>query len=150
MARSGPSTVPRAFGLHVTRDETPARLEARRAASHARALAEAEHRAVALAEKQAPDRRDARVMAWVEHARAHVGERIGETAARLEQLKQEVRQAPGRDMLQQSIGRVVARLEPREIAQLRALVTTPQAAMAFQARAVLKDLLLGREEEPEA
>ncbi len=77
-------------------------------------------------------------------------EQIGQTEARLDQLKQEIRQVPGRDVLQRSIGRVVALLEPREIPQLRALVTAPQAAIAFQGRRVFKDLLLGREEEREA
>jgi hypothetical protein len=60
------------------------------------------------------------------------------------------RRGSRRALLERSIARVVTRLEPREIAQLRALVTTPQAAIAFQGRRMLKDLLLGREEEREA
>jgi len=141
---------PRAFGLGVARDETPARRAAPRAAAHRRALAAAERRAAALAGKEAPDRHKSSVGPWVERALAHLKERIGETEALLAQLKQKVGQAPGRDVLQRSIARVVARLEPREIAQLRALITAPQAAIAFQGRRVLKDLLLGREEEREA
>jgi hypothetical protein len=141
---------PRAFGLAVTRDDTPARLEARRAASHARALADAERRAAALAEREAPDQRESSLVSWVERALARVQERMGTTERLLDQLKEEVRRAPGRALLERSIARVVARLEPREIAQLRALVTTPQAAIAFQGRRMLKDLLLGREEEREA
>ena len=86
---------------------------------------------------------------WVERAVAHVKERIGEMERLLDQIKQELRRAPHLELLQRSIARVVARLEPREIAQLRLLVTAPQVAIAFQARRVLKDLLLGREEERE-
>jgi hypothetical protein len=141
---------PRAFGLGVTRDDTPARLEARRAASHARALADAEHRAAALAEREAPDQRESSPVPWVERALARVQERIGATERLLDQLKEEARRAPGRALLERSIARVVARLEPREIAQLRALLTAPQATIAFQGRRMLKDLLLGREAEREA
>jgi predicted nucleic acid-binding Zn-ribbon protein len=137
----------RAFGLGVTRDETPARREAQMAAYHARALTEAVRRAAALAGKEAPDRHETGMVPWVERALAHAKERIAATERRLDELKQELRRAPNLDLLQRSIARVVARLEPREIAHLRALITTPQATIAFQARAVLKDLLLGREEE---
>src|SRR5207253_6669029 len=52
---------PRALGLGVRRDEAPARLEARRAAASGRALAEAERRAAALAERDAPDRQESSV-----------------------------------------------------------------------------------------
>ncbi len=140
---------PRALGLGVRRDEAPARLEARRAASSGRALAETERRAAALAGRDAPDRQESGVGPWVERALAHVKERIGETERLLDQLKQDLRRAPHLELLQRSIARVVARLEPREIAQLRLLGTAPQVAIAFQARRVFKDLLLGREEERE-
>ncbi len=89
-------------------------------------------------------------MSWVERALARVQERMGTTERLLDQLKEEARRAPGRALLERSIARVVARLEPREIAQLRALLTAPQAAIAFQGRRMLKDLLLGREAEREA
>ncbi len=140
---------PRALGLGVRRDEAPARLEARRAAASGRALAETERRAAVLAGRDAPDRQGSSVGPWVERAVAQVNERIGETERLLDQLKQELRRAPHLELLQRSIARVVARLEPREIAQLRLLVTAPQVAIAFQARRVLKDLLLGRDEERE-
>jgi len=140
---------PRALGLGVRHDEAPARFEARRATSSGRALAEAERRAAALAARDAPDRLESSVAPWVERALAHVKERIGETERLLDQLKQDLRRAPNLELLQRSIARVVARLEPREIAQLRLLVTAPQVAIAFHARRVFKDLLLGREEERE-
>jgi hypothetical protein len=140
---------PRAFGLGVARDETPARQEAHRASSYAQALAEAERRAAALTGQEAPDRHEATLGAWAGRALAHIKERIGATERRLDQLKQDLQRAPSLALLERSIARVVARLEPREIAQLRVLLTAPQAAIAFQGRRMLKDLLLGREEERE-
>ncbi|HVH67001.1 MAG TPA: relaxase/mobilization nuclease domain-containing protein [Gemmatimonadales bacterium] len=139
----------RALGLGVTHDETAARQEAQRAASHGRALLEAERRAAALAEKEAPAEREAGLLPSVERALARVKERVGEIHARLRQLDAELREAPGRAMLQRSLARVIARLEPREITQLRLILTAPQRAIAFQGRRMLKDLLLGREEERE-
>jgi hypothetical protein len=62
---------PRALGLGVRRDEAPARLEAQRAASYGRALAEAERRAAALAGREAPDRHESSGVPWVERALAH-------------------------------------------------------------------------------
>jgi len=138
---------PRAFGLGVARDETPARLEAQRAAYHGRALVEAEGRVTSRAEKEAPTEREAGLLPWVERALAQVKERIGETEARLNQLNQDLRQAPGRAMLQRSIARVIARLEPREITQLRLILTAPQRAIAFRVRTALKDIALGRGED---
>ncbi len=134
----------RALGLGVVRDETPARVEAQGAAHHGRALVEAERRAAALAEKEAPADREAGLLPWVERALAHVKERINETEARLRQLDQDLRQAPGRAVLQHSIARVIARLEPREITQLRLILTAPQRAIAFEVRRALKDIALGR------
>jgi len=40
----------------------------------------------------------------------------------------------------------VDHLLPREIAQLRRVLTAPQAAIAFKAREVVKDMVLGRAE----
>lgn len=138
---------PRAFGLGVTRDEAPARLEAQRAGYRGRALAEAERRAAALAGNAATDGRESSVVPWVERALAHLKERIGEAEAHLHQLTQDIQRAPSRHLLQRSIGRVIARLEPREITQLRLILTSPQRAIAFRARAALKDITLGRGED---
>jgi len=85
----------------------------------------------------------------VERARAYIDQRIGERTAHVDQLKQAIAKAPSRDLLARSIDRVVARLEPREIAQLRALITGPRAAIAFHARKTLKAIALGRDEERE-
>jgi hypothetical protein len=47
--------------------------------------------------------------------------------------------------LARSIGGVVARLEPRELTQLRVYLTAPHRAIAFQAREAIKDALLSRD-----
>jgi hypothetical protein len=140
---------PRALRLGVTHDDTPARAEAQRAVYHARTLLEAVRRAVALAEKEAPAERQAGLLPWLARAVARVRERVDEIQTRLRQLDADLREAPGRAMLQRSMARVIGRLEPREIHQLRLILTAPQRAIAFQARRAVKDLLLGREEERE-
>ena len=65
---------------------------------------------------------------------------------RMRRLQQEVKHAPSLGLLERSIGRVVDRLLPREIAQLRRVLTAPRAAIAFRARETVKDLVLGRAE----
>ena len=64
----------------------------------------------------------------------------------MRRLNQEISQAPSLELLERSIGRAVGRLEPRELAQLRAALTAPQTTIAFKAREAVKDILLGREE----
>jgi hypothetical protein len=58
-----------------------------------------------------------------------------------------MKRAPSLGLLERSIGRVVDRLMPREIAQLRRVLTAPQAAIAFKAREVVKDIVFGRGED---
>jgi hypothetical protein len=86
----------------------------------------------------------------LERALAQTKEQLADAKARLGPLRQAVRDAPSRALLEHSIARVMARLEPREIKLLRLLVTAPQATLALQARGVLIDLALGRYEEREA
>ena len=62
-------------------------------------------------------------------------------------MQHELKHAPSLGLLERSIGRVVDRLMPREIAQLRRLLSAPRAAIAFKAREVVKDIVLGREED---
>jgi hypothetical protein len=81
----------------------------------------------------------------LERARGRLQEQISKATARLEQLKEEIAGAPSRDLLAQSIGAVVARLEPRELTQLRVYLTAPHRAIAFQAREAIKDALLNRD-----
>jgi len=140
---------PRALGLLVRRDPTRAREAAHGAALHLGRLLECERRAAALASEHGQARPHATPLPSVERARAYIDQRIGERTALVDQLKQAIAKAPSRDLLARSIGQVVARLEPREIAQLRALITGPQAAIAFHARKTLKAIALGRDEERE-
>ncbi len=65
---------------------------------------------------------------------------------RVRRLQHEIKRSPSLGLLERSIGRVVDRLLPREIAQLRRVLTAPQAAIAFKAREVVKDMVLGRAE----
>jgi hypothetical protein len=74
---------------------------------------------------------------------------VSRAAERLRQLKHELKHAPSLGLLERSIGRAVDRLMPREIAQLRRVLTAPRAAIAFKAREVVKDIVLGREEDRE-
>ncbi len=138
---------PRALRLGVRHDDTPAREEAQRAAYNARTLLEAERRAVALAEREVPAERETGLLSWLERALAHVRERVDEIQTRVRQLDADLREAPGHAVLQRNIARVIARLEPREIHQLRLILTAPQRAIAFQVRRALKDIALGRGED---
>lgn len=72
---------------------------------------------------------------------------VSRTAERVRRLQHEVKHAPSLGLLERSIGRVVDRLLPREIAQLRRVLSAPQAAIAFKAREAVKDIVLGRGED---
>ncbi len=65
----------------------------------------------------------------------------------MRRLQHEITHAPSPALLARSIGHAVDRLLPREIAQLRRVLTAPQAVIAFKAREVVKDILLGREQD---
>jgi hypothetical protein len=138
---------PRAFGLGVARDETPARQAAQGAAYGGRQLLAAERRAAELAGKDAPAEHQGELLPWVERALTRIQEQITETQGRLRQLHADIDEAPSGAMLQRSIARVMARLEPREITQLRLLLTAPQRAIAFAVQTALNDMALGRDED---
>jgi hypothetical protein len=67
----------------------------------------------------------------------------------LRQLQPQLKHAPSLGLLERSIGRAVDRLMPSEIAQLRRVLTAPRAAIAFKARELVKDIVLGRGEDDE-
>jgi len=145
----------RALGLGVARDAGPARLAAPSAAGRARELAEA-HAALGLAARgQGADADRQREPTGKETERsAEAARRQAETLVsrateRLRQLQQQLKHAPSLGLLERSIGRAVDRLVPREIGQLRRVLTTPRAAIAFKAREVVKDIVLGRGEDDE-
>jgi hypothetical protein len=134
----------------VTPDDTAARERARAAASYGRDCVEAERGAAAAVRERGLETPHTPVASALERALNLTKEQLAEAKARLGPLRQAVRDAPSRALLEHSIARVMARLEPREIKQLRLLVTAPQALLALQARGVLIDLALGRAEDREA
>ena len=143
----------RALGLGVTRDDRPARLAAPSAAARARELAEA-HDVLSMAARGHGDHADTQQEATgretersAEAARREAETLVSRAAERLRQLQQQLKHAPSLGLLERSIGRAVDRLMPREIAQLRRVLTAPRAAIAFKAREVLKDIVLGRGED---
>ena len=145
----------RALGLGVARDDRPARLAAPSAAVRARELAEASS-ALGLAAREQGEHADTRQGATgketdrsAEAARGEAETLVRRAAERLRQLQQQLKHAPSLGLLERSIGRAVDRLMPREIAQLRRVLTAPRAAIAFKAREVVKDIVLGREEDEE-
>jgi hypothetical protein len=145
----------RALGLGVARDDRPARLAAPSAAGRARELAEA-HNALGLAARGPGDHADAQRGATgretersAEAPRREAERLVTRAAERLRQLQQQLKHAPSLGLLERSIGRAVDRLLPREIAQLRRVLTGPRAAIAFKAREVVKDIVLGRGEDDE-
>jgi hypothetical protein len=143
---------PRALGLVVTQDDAQARSAAPAAASRARELAEAEHALRALALEH-QDRAGAQLeltgtpaQPSAEAVRTEASRVVTRTTERVRRLQHQMKRAPTLGLLERSIGRVVDRLLPREIAQLRRVLTAPQAAIAFKAREVVKDIVLGRAE----
>ena len=145
----------RAFGLGVAHDAQPARLAAPSAAARARELAEAQHALGALArghEDRAGTQHDGterETARSAEAARRGAESLLSRATERLRRLQQQLKHAPSLGLLERSIGRAVDRLMPREIAQLRRVLTAPRAAIAFKAREVVKDIVLGRGEDDE-
>lgn len=142
----------RALGLVVTHDDAQARSAAPSAAARARELAEAEDALRALAREHL-DRDGAQleltgapVQPPPEAARTEAAAVATRAAERLRRLQQQMKRAPSLSLLERSIGRVVDRLLPRELAQLRRVLTAPQAVIAFKAREAVKDIVLGRAE----
>jgi len=84
-----------------------------------------------------------------EAARRQAESLVNKAAERLRRLQQRLKHAPSLGLLERSIGRAVDRLMPREITQLRRVLTAPRAAIAFKAREVVKDIVLGRGEDDE-
>jgi hypothetical protein len=135
----------RTLGLLVRRDPTRARHAAPYVPGTCKQWQECVRRAAALAREHGEAGPDPNPVPALERARGRLQEQISKATARLEQLKEEIAGAPSRDLLAQSIGAVVARLEPRELTQLRVYLTAPHRAIAFQAREAIKDALLNRD-----
>jgi DNA relaxase TraI-like protein len=143
---------PRAFGLVVTHDDAPARAAAPGAAFLARELAEAKQGLGALVREHrqragpGPKLPGSHREPLAEVVRAHAAAAVTHAQDRLRQLQQEITHGPSVAELERTVRRLVRQLEPPELAQLRRLLTTPQAAIAFSARKAAKEILLGRAE----
>jgi hypothetical protein len=131
-----PERVAWTAGRHVGTDdpELAARLMQATANANARVQAPVYHLTI-----------DPNPLPALERARARLAEQLGKAKARVDQLKEEITGAPSRDLLAQSIGHVVERLEPRELTQIRAYLTAPHRAIAFRAWGAVKDALLSRD-----
>jgi hypothetical protein len=143
---------PRVLRLGVAHDDSEAREAAPTAASRARELAEAENALRALAREHVEragaqlELTGAPAQPSNEEVRAEASRVATQTAEKVRRLQHQLKRAPSLGLLERSIGRAVDRLLPRELAQLRRVVTAPQAVIAFKAREAVKDILLGREE----
>lgn len=117
----------RAFGVIRGENDASARQAALSAAIQGREAWNARAGFPAAAEERAT--RDA-VPKAVEHERS---------------ARESLRHAPDRNILEREIGRVMHRLLPREIEDLRRAVTAPQFAVATKLKQAAREALLGRE-----
>jgi hypothetical protein len=145
----------RPLGLGVSHDDRQARLAAPSAALRGRELTETQHALGALARGHVDragtqqERNGSEAERSAEAARREAESLVSRAAERLRRLQQQLKHAPSLSLLERSIGRAVDRLLPRELAQLRRVLTAPHAVIAFKAREAVKDILLGREEGEE-
>jgi hypothetical protein len=62
-------------------------------------------------------------------------------------IRHELQALPGRSELESRIAELVGRMSPREVQQLRRVVTAPRFALAMELRTTLRDIALGRDDE---
>jgi hypothetical protein len=145
----------RALGLGIAHDDRQARAAAPRAAFLAREFDEAEQALGTLVgqrvdrARRQPEVTETKGEGWLEATRNEAVAVVNRATDRLRRMQQELKHAPSLGLLERSLGRAVDRLKPREIAQLRRVLTPPRAAIAFAVREVVKDIVLGREEDDE-
>lgn len=89
---------------------------------------------------------EARAITSTELAQAHADRAIARAESRVRELRQAIDGAPSLDVLRYGLSRALDRLEPGELASLRRVLTSPQAALVFKARAAVRDVVLGRDE----
>jgi hypothetical protein len=89
---------------------------------------------------------DARLVTSTDLARAHTEHAITRLGSRRRDLSAAIDSAPSRDLLGRALSRAAYQLEPRELTELRRVLTSPQAAIVFKARAALREMLLGHDE----
>ena len=89
---------------------------------------------------------DARLVTSTDLARAHTEHAITRLGSRRRDLTAAIDGAPSRDLLRHALTRAAYQLEPHEITELRRILTSPQAAIVFKARAALREMVLGQDE----
>ena len=89
---------------------------------------------------------DARGITSSDLARAHTEHAITRLGTRRRDLTAAIDAAPSRDLLRHALKRAAYQLEPRELTELRRVLTSPQAAIVFKARAALREMVLGHDE----
>lgn len=89
---------------------------------------------------------DARLITSTELAKAHVNRNIANISERKRDVRAAIESAPGVELLERAISRAVDRLEPRELTQLRRVLTAPQTTIVFKAHQAMRDIVLGRDE----
>lgn len=62
-------------------------------------------------------------------------------------IRRELQALPGRPDLERRIADLVSRMSPREVQQLRRVVTAPRLALAMELRTAIRDVVLGRDVE---
>ena len=89
---------------------------------------------------------DIRLVTSPDLARAHTERAITRIDNRRRDLTAAIHGAPSRDLLGRALTRAAYQLEPRELTELRRILTSPQAAIVFKARAALREMVLGHDE----
>lgn len=87
--------------------------------------------------------RDPRLEAEPTRTRAEAERAVAHEA----HLRREVQALPSRADLERRIAQVVDRMSPREVQQLRRVVTAPRFALAMEIRTAVRDIALGRDDE---
>jgi len=96
--------------------------------------------------EQARQAIDARLVTSTDLARAHSEHAITRIDSRRRDLTAAIHGAPSRDLLGRALSRAAYQLEPRELTELCRVLTSPQAAIVFKARAALREMVLGHDE----
>jgi hypothetical protein len=132
---------PEAFGLVLASIKEDAnRFDARVAQLAARGVEVVQARATAKEPWL-----DARLDAGLTFSRAEIARATGRERA----IRVELSKLPGRRALEHRLSAVVGHLLPYEVNVLRTSITAPQRALLAHIRGVVRDIALGREEEPE-
>ena len=72
---------------------------------------------------------------------------VERATARETAIRRELQSLPGRPELERRIASLVDRMSPREVRQLRRVVTAPRFALAMELRTTIRDIALGRDDE---